>query len=110
MSNKVIQTELFIKYLPTDLSRYTYKFIYRDVKVSFWRHKYNMRDKELIHNRYEKFVNNTKYILSASEQNIIKKIYDNIDKIHEEASTFPLSGWAWLDQILQIALFRALRR
>jgi thiamine kinase-like enzyme len=47
--------------------------------------------KELIHNRYEKFVNNTKYILSAPEQNIIKKIYDNIDKIHEEASTFPLS-------------------
>ena len=47
--------------------------------------------KELIHNRYEKFVNNTKYILSDNEQIIIKKIYDNIDKIHEEASTFPLS-------------------
>ena len=52
MSNsKVIQTELFIKYLPTDLSRYTYKFIYRDVKVSFWRHKYNMRD--LLNNLYD---------------------------------------------------------
>jgi beta-phosphoglucomutase-like phosphatase (HAD superfamily) len=47
--------------------------------------------KELIHNRYEKFVNNTKYILSVPEQNIIKKIYDNTDKIHEKASTFPLS-------------------
>ena len=51
MSNKVIQTELFIKYLPTDLSRYTYKFIYRDVKVSLWRHKYNMHD--LLNNLYD---------------------------------------------------------
>lgn len=50
-NNKVIQTELFIKYLPTDLSRYTYKFIYRDVKVSFWRHKYKMRD--LLNNLYD---------------------------------------------------------
>ena len=50
-NNKVVQTELFIKYLPTDLSRYTYKFIYRDVKVSFWRNKYNMHD--LLNNLYD---------------------------------------------------------
>ena len=47
--------------------------------------------KELIHNRYEKFVNNTKYILSKDEKNILKNIYDNIDNIYEKASIFPLS-------------------
>lgn len=44
MSTHVIQPELFIKYLPEDLVRYTYSFIYQDVKVNIWRHKYDMYD------------------------------------------------------------------
>jgi beta-phosphoglucomutase-like phosphatase (HAD superfamily)/molybdopterin-guanine dinucleotide biosynthesis protein A len=47
--------------------------------------------KELINTRYEIFEKNVKYILNSSEKNIIKKIYDNIDKIYDEASCFPLS-------------------
>ena len=47
--------------------------------------------KELINTRYEIFENNVKYILNSSEKNIIKKIYDNIDKIYDEASSFPLN-------------------
>tara|TARA_B110000305_G_scaffold108444_1_gene122042 strand:- start:3594 stop:5984 length:2391 start_codon:yes stop_codon:yes gene_type:complete len=47
--------------------------------------------KELINTRYEIFEKNVKYILSNNEKNIIKKIYDNIDKIYDEASCFPLS-------------------
>ena len=47
--------------------------------------------KELIITRYEIFENNVKYILNNSEKNIVKKIYDNIDKIFDEASCFPLS-------------------
>ena len=46
--------------------------------------------KELIHNRYSKFEQNVKYILSNDEKNIIKKIYQDLDKIYDEASTFPL--------------------
>jgi HAD superfamily hydrolase (TIGR01549 family) len=47
--------------------------------------------KELIHNRYKIFENNVKYILNEHEKNIITKIYDNIDRIYDEASSFPLS-------------------
>ena len=47
--------------------------------------------KELINARYEIFENNVKYILNNNEKNIIKKIYNNIDKIYDEASRFPLS-------------------
>ena len=47
--------------------------------------------KELINTRYKMFEKNVKYILSNNEKNIIKKIYDNIDKIYDEASCFPLS-------------------
>ena len=47
--------------------------------------------KDLIDKRYEKFENNVKYILNNNEKNIIKKIYNNIDKIYDEASCFPLS-------------------
>lgn len=47
--------------------------------------------KELINTRYEIFENNIKYILNNNEKNIIKKIYNNIDKIYDEASCFPLS-------------------
>ena len=47
--------------------------------------------KELINKRYEIFENNIKYILNNNEKNIIKKIYNNIDKIYDEASCFPLS-------------------
>ena len=47
--------------------------------------------KELINTRYEIFEKNVKYILNSSEKNIIKKIYDNIDKIYDEACCFPLS-------------------
>ena len=47
--------------------------------------------KELINKRYETFEKNVKYILSNNEKNIIKKIYDNINKIYDEASCFPLN-------------------
>lgn len=47
--------------------------------------------KELINARYKIFENNVKYILNNNEKNIIKKIYNNIDKIYDEASCFPLS-------------------
>jgi len=47
--------------------------------------------KELIHCRYEMFEKNVKYILNNNEKNIIKKIYDNIDRIYDESSRFPLS-------------------
>uniref|UniRef100_A0A6C0JFR3 Nucleotidyl transferase domain-containing protein n=1 Tax=viral metagenome TaxID=1070528 RepID=A0A6C0JFR3_9ZZZZ len=47
--------------------------------------------KELINTRYEIFETNVKYILNNNEKNIIKKIYNNIDKIYDEASCFPLS-------------------
>lgn len=47
--------------------------------------------KELINTRYEIFENNVKYILNNNEKNIIKRIYNNIDKIYDEASCFPLS-------------------
>lgn len=47
--------------------------------------------KELINSRYKIFENNVKYILNNNEKNIIKKIYDNIDKIYDEASCLPLS-------------------
>ena len=47
--------------------------------------------KELIHSRYETFEKNVKYILNNDEKNIIKRIYNNIDKIYDEASCFPLN-------------------
>jgi HAD superfamily hydrolase (TIGR01549 family) len=47
--------------------------------------------KELINTRYEIFENNIKYILNNNEKNIIKKIYNNINKLYDEASCFPLS-------------------
>jgi len=47
--------------------------------------------KELINSRYELFKNNVNYILNNNEQNIIQNIYNNIDKIYDEASCFPLS-------------------
>jgi len=47
--------------------------------------------KELINKRYEIFKNNVKYVLSDNEKNIIKKIHDNIDKIYDDASQFPLN-------------------
>lgn len=47
--------------------------------------------KELINSRYKFFENNMKYILNNNEKNIIKKIYGNIDKIYDEASSFPLN-------------------
>lgn len=50
MSTKVIQPELFIKYLPEDLVRYTYSFVYCDVKVCLWRYKYNFYD--ILNNLY----------------------------------------------------------
>ena len=47
--------------------------------------------KELIKNRYELFKNNIKYILDDNEKKILEKIYNNIDKIFEEASQYPLN-------------------
>jgi len=47
--------------------------------------------KEMINTRYKIFKKNVKYILNNNEKNIIKKIYDNIDKIYNEASSFPLN-------------------
>ena len=47
--------------------------------------------KELIINRRERFITNTKYILSTNEKSIVSNIYNNIDKIYNEVSTFPLS-------------------
>lgn len=47
--------------------------------------------KDLIIARYEIFENNVKYILNNNEKNIIKKIYNNIDKIYDDSSSFPLS-------------------
>jgi hypothetical protein len=94
MSNKVIQTELFIKYLPTDLSRYTYKFIYRDVKVSFWRHKYNMHD--LLNNLYDycgndNFPNMIIEIFTQYFPNDLHKITDDWFILEREK----VSGYGW---------------
>jgi hypothetical protein len=50
MSNLAIQPELFVKYLPEDLVRYMYSFVYRDVKVNLWRYKYDMYD--ILNNLY----------------------------------------------------------
>lgn len=47
--------------------------------------------KELINKRFKIFENNVKCILDNNEKIIIKNIYNNIDKIYEEASSFPLS-------------------
>ena len=47
--------------------------------------------KELIKSRYNLFKNNIKYILDDNEKNILEKIYNNIDKIFEEASQYPLN-------------------
>lgn len=47
--------------------------------------------KELIHARYDIFVKNTTHLLSPVEKNILQQIYDNIDKIYDDVSTYPLS-------------------
>jgi len=47
--------------------------------------------KELIITRYDLFKNNIKYILDNNEKDILEKIYNNIDKIFEEASQYPLN-------------------
>tara|TARA_X000000368_G_scaffold416174_1_gene409488 strand:+ start:4062 stop:5771 length:1710 start_codon:yes stop_codon:yes gene_type:complete len=46
--------------------------------------------KNLIHERYKIFENNVKLILNDAEKIIINKIYNNIDKIFDEASCLPL--------------------
>tara|TARA_B100000035_G_scaffold298049_1_gene291405 strand:+ start:1862 stop:3568 length:1707 start_codon:yes stop_codon:yes gene_type:complete len=46
--------------------------------------------KNLIHERYKIFENNVKHILNDNEKIIINKIYNNIDKIFDEASCLPL--------------------
>jgi len=55
----VIQPELFVKHLPEDLTRYMYSFIYCDVKVSLWRHKYNMYD--ILNNLYNYYWNEDQF-------------------------------------------------
>jgi HAD superfamily hydrolase (TIGR01549 family) len=47
--------------------------------------------KELIHKRFERFKDNTKNILNNNEKTIIQEIYNNIDKLYEKASCFPLN-------------------
>ena len=61
----------------------TMKYLKKNNEISYY--------KELINARYEIFEKNVKYILNNNEKNIIKKIYNNIDKIYDEASCFPLS-------------------
>lgn len=96
MSNKLIQPELFIKYLPTDLSRYISSFIYRDIKVSFWRNKYNMHD--LLNTLYdycggyEYFTDIIIEIFTQYFPNDIHKITDNWFILEREK----VSGGGWL--------------
>ncbi len=47
--------------------------------------------RELIDLRFEKFINKVSTLLDKKELNILKNIYDNLDKIYEESSCFPLS-------------------
>ena len=47
--------------------------------------------KELIYSRFELFENNVQYILNNNEKKIIKDIYKNIDKLFDDASTYPLN-------------------
>ena len=47
--------------------------------------------KELINKRFKIFEKNINFILDNDEKKIIKNIYNNIDKIYEDASSFPLS-------------------
>lgn len=47
--------------------------------------------KELIYNRFDKFIENIEYIVDVDSINIFKYIYDNIDNIFNSASQFPLS-------------------
>ena len=47
--------------------------------------------KQLIGERYEKFKNNTKHVLTEKEKNKIETIINNIDIIYDKASQFPLS-------------------
>ena len=47
--------------------------------------------KELIYERYDIFKKNTQFILSNREKTIIEKIYNNIEKIYNTSSEFPLS-------------------
>ena len=47
--------------------------------------------KELIHNRFDKFIQKVNLLLNKNEINILKNIYNNLDKIYNESSSFPLS-------------------
>lgn len=47
--------------------------------------------KELIHNRFDKFIQKVSLLLNKNEINILKNIYNNLDKIYDESSSFPLS-------------------
>ena len=47
--------------------------------------------KDLIHERFDLFCKNTFPILTATEQNILLHIFQNLDKIYDDVSEFPLS-------------------
>lgn len=47
--------------------------------------------KELIIDKYDIFIKNTEFLLTQKEKNIINNIYQNLDKIYDNASSFPLS-------------------
>lgn len=47
--------------------------------------------KELIYNRFDKFIEKVSLLLNKKEINIFKNIYNNLDKIYNESSSFPLS-------------------
>ena len=47
--------------------------------------------KELIHNRFDKFIQKVSLLLNKNEIIILKNIYNNLDKIYDESSSFPLN-------------------
>tara|TARA_X000000950_G_scaffold193517_1_gene233323 strand:- start:15855 stop:18251 length:2397 start_codon:yes stop_codon:yes gene_type:complete len=47
--------------------------------------------KELINCRFDKFIKNTKKILTEKEQQLFLNIYMNLHKIYDDASNYPLS-------------------
>ena len=47
--------------------------------------------KELINSKFNNFIQNAFSLLTTTEQNILIYIYENIDKIYEAVSVFPLS-------------------
>ena len=47
--------------------------------------------KELIHSRFDIFIEKVSILLNDKEIKILKNIYSNIDKIYEESSSYPLS-------------------